>query len=297
MKQDLHDTKLWTAIVTPFQSSGEIHWQDLQKLLEMQASANNGVVLLGSTGEGLALSLPEKRKVVEFAVGLKLDIPLLVGVGGFDLPATKEWLQFCETQNIDGYLLVSPLYAKPGPNGQCAWFQALLDSVSKPCMLYNVPSRTGSALSPTVLEKLKGHKNLWALKEASGSLADFQAFRKANPEIALFSGEDSLMPFLASLGARGLVSVASNVWPRETAKYVEKSLAGDHGSLFPLWGEASASLFLAANPIPVKALLHELNLIECDFVRPPLCRSDFTKLPLVREQSQKIHSWWEKTEG
>lgn len=294
MTNNIRSTSLWTAIVTPFTEKGEIDWAGFERLLRLQAEAGNGVVILGSTGEGLALSLEEKKKIVQKSLSYGLKTPVIAGVGGFDLNSVKEWLSFCEGTELDGYLMVCPLYAKPGAKGQTAWFRALLDSVKKPCMLYNVPSRTGVKLAPSVLSDLAGHPNLWALKEASGSLDDFQAFQKSNGQVNIFSGEDSLMPFLASLGAKGLVSVAGNVWPRETAAYVKASLKGEHSTLFPTWSEASQSLFTAANPIPAKVLLKELNLIESPTVRAPLALEDFNSLSALQSANTNIRKWWEE---
>ena len=294
MPELLYSTRLWTAVVTPFSSDDSIDWTSFERLLRMQAEAGNGIVILGSTGEGLALSPTERKELIERSLSYKLNTPILAGVSGFDLAGVKDYLAFCEGTALDGYLMVCPLYAKPGPKGQTEWFRTLLDAVDKPCMLYNVPSRTGIKLTPSVLSDLASHRNLWALKEASGSLGDFQAFQNANPDVALYSGEDSLMPFLASLGAKGLVSVAGNVWPRETNAYVQASIAGQHESLFPVWTDASRALFTAANPIPAKALLKDLGLIPSDTVRAPLSLTDFNDLESLRISTTKVRQWWEQ---
>ncbi len=113
-------------------------------MLKRQEEAGNGIVVLGSTGEGLALSLKEKKEIVNYTLKQSLQTPIMVGVGGFNLSETLNWLSWCEEQkNISSYLMPTPLYAKPGIKGQIAWFEALMNKVSKPCMLYNVPSRTG----------------------------------------------------------------------------------------------------------------------------------------------------------
>ncbi|MEX2455867.1 MAG: dihydrodipicolinate synthase family protein, partial [Balneolaceae bacterium] len=107
--------KLWTALITPMKSDGSIHFDDLEKVVKRQENAGNGILLIGSTGEGLALSDPEKLAVVEFVSKLNLKVPMMVGVGGFNLEVQKNWIESCNELNIDSFLLVSPLYSKPGP--------------------------------------------------------------------------------------------------------------------------------------------------------------------------------------
>lgn len=282
---------LWTALVTPMFEDGVIDWASLESLLRQQERAGNGVVLLGSTGEGLAIEESEKRTMLERACALNLTTPLMVGVGGFNLSATLQWLEFCERLPLAGYLMVTPLYAKPGVRGQTAWFSRLLDAVKKPCMLYNIPSRAGCALAVSAVKELASHPHFWAIKESSGSLNEFQAYREAAPEVAMYSGEDGLMPFLASAGACGLVSVMANAWPEATREYVKRSLAGEHEGLMPFWAKASASLFATSNPVPVKALLHDKGWIATPCVRPPLCHRDLTTLEGVRLWDRKVQEW------
>lgn len=288
---NLRQTRLWTAIVTPFNADSTISYDEFEKLLRLQEKAGCGVVILGSTGEGLALSDEEKRKLVSFTAGLGLTVPVMVGIGGFDLRRTLSFLQFTEQQRIDGYLLVTPLYAKPGPNGQHAWFRTLLDTVKRPCMLYNVPSRAGCSLSCEAVVALADHPNFWAIKEASGSVEEFVAYSKAAPGVALYSGDDGMVPEFAPHGCKGLVSVASNAWPEAVARYLEKSLAGETESVIPLWPQACKSLFVTSNPVPIKALMKEKQLIACDLVRPPLSRSDLANTSGLRAADRSVESW------
>src|ERR1700733_71961 len=123
-----HKPVVWTALVTPLLENGKIDYPALEGLLHRQKAAGNGVVLCGSTGEGIALSDAEKSQLVSHVCSLGLKIPLLIGVGGFNLDHTKRWLEFCETQPIDGYLMVTPPYSKPGVKGQIAWFRDLMDT-------------------------------------------------------------------------------------------------------------------------------------------------------------------------
>ncbi|MBP9674928.1 MAG: 4-hydroxy-tetrahydrodipicolinate synthase [Bacteriovoracaceae bacterium] len=290
-------TPLWTALVTPFNTNNEIDFSSLEVLLQRQEKAKNGVVLIGSTGEGLALTTQEKKKIVSFATSLNLNIPLMVGVGGFQLEEQLHWLEFCETQKIHAYLLLTPLYAKPGIEGQFHWFKSLMDHVKKPCMLYNVPSRSAIKLHHETLQKLSHHPNLWAVKEASGSLEEFAKYRLDAPHIEIFSGDDGLTPFFASLGAKGLVSVASNAWPLATHRFVECSLKGEHQGLFPLWNEVSSALFASSNPVPVKHLLHEQKLIPTDLLRAPLSSKDLVSRNDLMNVDKKVRSWLKEKFG
>ncbi len=288
----LADTQLWTALITPMQDDGNLDFDGLAKCVQQQQEANNGILLIGSTGEGLALTNIEKQQVVEYVVAMQPTVPIMVGVGGAQLEEQLEWIAFCETQPVDAYLLVTPLYAKPGPKGQIAWFKALLDAVSKPCMLYNVPSRTGVAMHADVLKALAGHRYLWAVKEASGSLDDFQAYRAANPQLAFFSGEDGLMPELAKLGAQGLVSVVSNVWPQATHRYVQQCVEGTLAqSSIDLWKAASAALFMVSNPIPAKALLAHRGWLQSATLRLPLVAEELEDLSELLQADQTVAGW------
>lgn len=283
---------LWTALITPMNQDGSIHFEDLIHLAERQNKAGIGILLAGSTGEGLALSDDEKGKIIDVVTGLNLSVPVMAGVGGFNLPKQKEWISYCNKRRVDAFLLVTPLYAKPGIKGQAAWFRNLLDTADKPCMLYNIPSRTGIKMAPEVLVSLANHKKLWALKEASGSVSDFKTFRKTAPDLPLFSGDDALMPDFAIEGGKGLVSVASNIWPEETQLYVQKCLSGDTESLFPVWADAIRALFSASNPIPAKRLLKEKGVISESAVRLPLSEDDLEKTEQLLEADQQIKQWY-----
>lgn len=284
---------LWTALITPMKESGEVHFEDLEKLIRRQEEAGNGVLLIGSTGEGLALEDEEQKEIIRFAQRLDLHVPVMVGVGGFQIKKQKEWIKYCNDK-VDAFLIVSPLYAKPGPEGQKIWFRELMDIADKPCMIYNIPSRTGVEIPPNVIDELSDHPNFWSIKEASGNLDDFQFFREMVPDIPMFSGDDGLMPFLSVAGASGLVSVASNVWPKETAKFVEFCLSGNTESLFPVWKHAVEMLFSAPNPIPVKVLLYEKGIIESPELRLPLTVSDFQHKKRLRTSDTEIMNWYKK---
>ncbi len=282
---------LWTAVVTPFLEDGTVDYKSLEILLRDQEKAQNGIVILGSTGEALNLEAEEKKEILKFTLNLKLTVPLMAGVGGINLRETKEWIKYLETLSLHAYLLVTPLYAKPGKFGQYEWFKALLDASTRPCMLYNVPGRTAVALNFDTVAMLKDHPRFWAIKEASGSVFDFKRYQECAPNAAMYSGDDSMTPIFASFGAKGLVSVASNVWPNETKEYVRQSLAKILVDS-ELWKECSDSLFIASNPVPVKALLHHLGKIKTNLMRAPLDHRDLKDLKPVVVAHESIQGWY-----
>jgi len=288
----MKDKTLWTALITPMTEDGSVDFKSLEYLIRVQEKVGNGILLIGSTGEGLALSDQEKRDVVEFASSLEPEVPLMAGVGGMNADIQESWIQYCNMLNIDAFLLVTPLYSKPGPVGQAAWFKRLLGASDKPCMIYNIPSRTGIDLTPQVVQSIRSHPNFWSVKEASGSLAFYQLLRRTAPEIPIFSGDDGLLAFFKPAGCAGLVSVAANVWPNETALYVQKCLAGDTESLFPLWNRAVEALFSASNPIPAKLLLHQKGKITSPELRLPLLKEELDDLTELTAIDKQIENWY-----
>ena len=290
----IQDQKLWTAIITPMLSDGAVDYGSFEKLIRRQEAAKNGVLLIGSTGEGLALDEKEKKEIVEFAANLQVETPLMVGVGGMNIARQTEWVRHCNKLDIDAFLLVTPLYSKPGQKGQFQWFKELLDAAENPCMLYNIPSRTGIDLHLKTAELLAGHPNVWSIKEASGSVIRYRQFREAVPSVAIYSGDDSLLPAFKPFGCAGLVSVASNIWPEETNLYVERCLSGDTESLFPLWDRAVKTLFSASNPIPVKKLLHSTGQISTSRLRLPLTDEELEDTAGLEQIDSEIKKWYKE---
>jgi 4-hydroxy-tetrahydrodipicolinate synthase len=272
-------------------ADGKVDYPSLENLLRKQADAGNGIVLLGSTAEALNLSSNDKNDIVRFATKLNLKTSMILGIGGHQLDDQINWMKFGEEHPFDGYLLVTPLYAKPGPVGQTKWFESLMNTSTRPCMLYNVPGRSAVAMAPEVLKNLAGHKNLWSLKEASGSIEKYSQFRQAAPTLTIYSGDDALLPFFVPMGCAGVVSVAANVWPLETRRYAELALAQKFEKVFPLWEKASNSMFLASNPLPVKALLHHKGWIKTATMQAPLHHDDFKQVGVVAEMDQQVQKW------
>lgn len=292
MSKNLNEYPLWTAIVTPMNEDSSVDYTSFEKILREQEAAKNAVVILGSTGEALNLSKDECKKILEFGLGLKLKVPVMTGIGGFQQKETLEYVKYLNTLNLDAYLVVTPLYAKPGEFGQTEWFKAILDIANKPCMLYNVPGRTAVKMNFKAVENLKDHKNFWAIKEASGSPEDFARYAKAAPKARMYSGDDGLLVDFKPHGCVGLVSVASNSWPTETHAYVINTLEGKLTTTeADMWKKACDTLFIAANPVPVKNLMHAQGKIKTKVLRAPLDHRDLADNSPVLEADKNIKNW------
>lgn len=295
---NLNETILWTAVITPLDREGRVDVHSLETLLHQQESARNGILVLGSTGEALNLDAAERNQILDFTQSLGLRVPIMVGVGGIHMEDTLAWVRSLESRPVHAYLLVTPLYAKPGRHGQTAWFQQLLDASTRPCMIYNIPSRTGKALEHETVKDLQSHPRFWAIKEASGSEQEFSKYRAEAPRALLMSGDDALTPAFGRLGANGLVSVASNVWPeaaqRITRLSIEKKLSAEDETM---WKECSNALFLASNPVPVKRLMAELGIIATAETRLPLSARDLESAERLLEAHRRVTAWYERNRG
>ena len=288
--RDLNQTTLWTALVTPMTESGDVCYPSFEKLIRNQEAAGNGLLVLGSTGEALNLNRSTKEKIVDFAVSLNPNVPVMVGIGGHDLEGQVSWVNFLNSKKIDALLMVTPHYAKPGAMGQYEWFKTLMDTSQNPVMLYNVPGRSAAPLNLKTIELLKDHPRFWAIKEASGSVEDFKNYLKTSGK-PVFCGDDGLMSAFANAGSSGLVSVASNPWPLETAQYVKTCLQRN----FPhaaLWERIGSSLFVASNPVPAKWLLKQKNVIQSDQVKCPLSKKDMNNTAEVLFCDEQAAKWY-----
>jgi 4-hydroxy-tetrahydrodipicolinate synthase len=292
--KNITQCSLWTAIVTPFHPDGSVDYSSLRNIAQQQASVGNGILLLGSTGEGLALTRDEQLSIVHFICDLSLDTYLMVAVGGANLAEQLTWVEQCNDLAVDAYLLATPIYAKPGPVGQTQWFTELLNASKLPCMLYNVPSRSGVEIPVATLKNIQNHPNCWAMKEASGDINQFLAYRQHCPEIDLYSGEDAMLPHLVPAGVKGLVSVCANAWPEATHYYVKHCLSNDSSKEFndfPLWQSAVDALFSVANPIPVKILMNQQGVISHNTLRAPLTHLELLDNSDIEIFDKKITQW------
>lgn len=262
---------VFTATVTPF-AQREVDYGAFAKLIEWQIESGvDGIVPCATTGESATLTEKEHIEVVEFVLKQVAGrVKVIAGTGSNDTRAAVELTTHAEKAGADAALIISPYYNKPTPEGMYQHYLRISESASLPLILYNVPSRTGSNLPAEVVERLMERENVVAIKEASGNLAQVSRLA-AHPSFALLSGDDSLTLPILSLGGKGVISVASNIVPKEMCDLVHAHLSGNHGSalavhrkLFPLF----RVLFIETNPIPVKTALAAMGKIREEFRLP-----------------------------
>jgi 4-hydroxy-tetrahydrodipicolinate synthase len=290
---NLANYSLWTAVVTPLLENSAVDFESLTRIIQEQDAAANGLLILGSTAEALNLNLETRKTIIEHVVKMKPTAPIMVGIGGNLLDEQKEWMTYLQGLNVHAYLLVTPHYAKPGPKGQFEWFKALMDHSTRPCMLYNVPGRTAIPMATEAVSRLNGHRNFWAIKEASGSVEKFKEYLAAAGGKQVFCGDDALMPDFANAGSAGLISVASNAWPRETHLYVEQCLKKTFDAK-ELWTKAANSLFVCSNPVPVKRLMFERGVIRSAKMMAPLSAEDMVSAGPVLTAHDAVTTWFKK---
>lgn len=275
-----------TALVTPFARDGSVDYGALRALVEEQTAAGvDGICSVGTSGESPTLTHEEHHrmieKTIEFAAG-KCTI-----VAGTGANSTAEALSLTRAAiacgGADACLQVTPYYNKPNPEGLYRHFMSVAD-LGLPVILYNVPGRTGREIPLSVIKRLAAHPNVVAIKEAAGSVDRVSAVRDAAPGLTVLSGDDSLALPMIAVGAAGVISVASNVIPREMGDMVRKALAGDfvgaraiHERYYRLFRD----LFIDVNPVMVKEALAAMGRCERVF-RLPLCETDDAKLAQLK---------------
>jgi len=266
----------FTALVTPFRNGG-IDLPALEKLIESQiAGGISGVVAVGTTGESPTLTHHEREEVIRATARVaKGRCTVLAGTGSYSTRDAIEAIQAAEKMGVDGALVVAPYYNKPSQEGLFRHFKAIAESSSLPILLYNIPGRCGVDIAAdTVVRLSHSCKNIVSIKEASGSVERVSELRSKLPDqFTILSGDDSLtLPFM-SVGAVGVVSVASNLLPAEVSALVRCFQSGDvkgaqnlHRRLFPLLKD----LFIEPNPVPIKTALGWRGMMSGE-VRLPLC--------------------------
>lgn len=246
-----------TALITPFTEDG-VDFPSLDRLLDDQvANGVNAVVILGTTGEPATMTLDEKKSVIEFAVKkLKGRIPVIVGTGANSTKAAVEMSVLAEKMGADAVLVVTPYYNKATQQGVIAHYTAIADAVNVPIICYNVPGRTGVNMLPATFAKLAEHRNIAAVKEASGNMEQIEeCLRLVKGKADVYSGDDGITVPVMAMGGRGVISVVSNVAPKFTSDMTAAALAGDlkkaaemQLKMLPL----VRAMFSEVNPIPVK---------------------------------------------
>ncbi len=272
-----------TALVTPFTPDGAVDYEAYARMVDRQVA--NGVhflVPLATTGETPTLSAGEKTAIYQLVKEHAKGLPLMPGVGVNSLPDTLANIRLLEPLGADALLVVVPYYNKPTQQGQYEYFKAVAAETSLPIIIYNVPGRTGANMLPdTVIRLANDVPNIRGIKEASGNYDQVSEIIRRAPEgFTVLSGDDDMTLAFMATGAHGVISVASNIAPKEVTQMVEAMQRGDlagaralHHRLFPLF----KACFVESNPIPAKAALEQLGVIGGTVRLPLATASDATK--------------------
>ena len=261
-----------TALITPFKN-GEVDYEAFAALVDRQVEAGiDFLVPLGTTGETPCLEDEERIKVLQVAKEHSQGRPIVVGGGTNSLQHTIRSMQMLEPYGVDAFLIVVPYYNKPTQEGQYQYFKAVAEATQKPIVLYNVPGRTGVNMTAETCLRLAQIPNIVAIKEASGNREQIEAILAGAPEgFQVLSGNDDDTLWMMKQGGAGIISVASNVAPAHLAQFTGAIRQGDlekaealNEQLTPLFNNC----FVESNPIPAKAAMHAMGLIENELRLP-----------------------------
>lgn len=263
-----------TALVTPLTEQG-IDYPQLGRLIDWQIDEGiDALVICGTTGEGSTLTDQEHRSAIAYAVERAAGrVPVIAGTGSNDTAYAIELTRFACEAGADACLVVTPYYNKATQNGLVAMYNAIADASTKPLILYNVPSRTGVGIQPATYRKLAEHPNIAAIKEANGNISAIVETRAlVGDQLDIYSGNDDEIVPILSMGGLGVISVLSNLLPKETSQICHKFFAGDVAGAAQMQCQylpLIRALFSEVNPIPVKAAMAAMGFCE-DYLRLPL---------------------------
>ena len=282
-----------TAIITPLNEAG-VDYEQFSRLIDWQiAEGIDAIVAVGTTGEGSTLTDEEHKEAIRFCVERVAGrVPVIAGTGSNDVAYAIQLTEYACEVGADAMLLVTPYYNKATQKGMIESFRAIADASTKPCILYNVPSRTGCNLTPASCAVLAEHPNIVAIKEACGNISQIAELAAlVGDKMDIYSGNDDQIVPILSLGGKGVISVLSNLMPAETSKMCKLFFDGELAAarklqldLLPLIN----SLFSEVNPIPVKAAMAAMGFCD-NYVRLPLTTMDPDKeavmLSYMKEQN------------
>lgn len=274
--KELLFTGAGTALITPFDSQGNILWEELEQLVEFQIDNGiDAIIACGTTGEAATMTAEEHLETIRFIIEkVKGRVPVIAGTGSNDTRFCVELSLEAKKLGADGLLLVTPYYNKTSQKGLEESFSFIANSVKMPCVLYNVPSRTGCNIKPDTYFALSKSPYIVAVKEANGDTASVaRTLALCGEDLAIYSGEDNqTLPILA-LGGKGVISVFSNALPRQMHELSASVLAGDLDTARKMNAEyidLMDGFFMDVNPIPIKEALFQMGKISTNFCRMPL---------------------------
>lgn len=285
---------LGIALITPFNEDGSVDYASLERLIRYQL--DNGAdffCILATTGETPCLTTIEKQKIKELVVEtVGGKVPILMGHGGNNTAAVVEELKMADLKGISGILSVCPYYNKPTQQGLYLHFKAIAEATSLPVVLYNVPGRTGvNMAAETTVRLARDCKNIVAIKEASGSLEQVDEIIKNKPaDFDVISGDDALTFPMISCGAVGVISVIGNALPKEFSRMIRLEFNGEYNAAREIhhrFTDLFSLLFVDGNPAGVKAMLHEMGMIE-NVLRLPLVPTRISTLKKLSDIMKEL---------
>lgn len=276
------------AIITPFTEDG-VDFKKFEELLEWHVKeSTDAIVVCGTTGEASTMSTDERKAAIKFTVEvIKGRIPVIAGTGTNNTKASVEMSKWADGIGVDGLLVITPYYNKTTQRGCVAHFKAIAEEVTKPIIIYNVPSRTGLNLLPETLYELTNVPNISGVKEASSDIVQISTIAQlCGDKIDIYSGNDDQIVPILSIGGKGVISVVANILPKDTHDMVAKYFEGDikgaaelQLKMLPL----VKSLFIETNPIPVKEAMNLMGM-NVGPLRLPLVNMAPKNLEILRNQ-------------
>ncbi|MCD1598468.1 MULTISPECIES: 4-hydroxy-tetrahydrodipicolinate synthase [Rheinheimera] len=266
----------WVALITPMVDQGTVDYDSLKRLVDFHlVNGTQGLVIMGTTGEAATISFAEQMQVIS-AVCKQVQgrIAVIAGNGANATAEAVERTKALSALPIDGFLTVTPFYNKPMQKGMVLHFNAVAAATDKPVLLYNVPGRTGVDLLPETVAELAKTSNIVGIKEATGSMTRLTELQQLCPAgFMLLSGDDASAAEFMLKGGHGVISVTTNVAPKQMTLLCQAACNGDAAGAEAIDKTLQAlhhDLFIEANPIPAKWALHRMGLIKSDQVRLPL---------------------------
>lgn len=281
------------ALITPMNDDGSVNYEKLRELLEFHvANKTDAIIICGTTGEASTLSDEEHLECIRFACEvINKRIPVIAGTGSNCTQSAIELSKEAEKSGVDGLLLVTPYYNKATQNGLKAHYKAIAKEVNVPIILYNVPSRTGTRLAPqTVVDLCHEVPNIVGVKDATGDISEVaELMSLAKGTVDVYSGNDDQIVPVLSLGGKGVISVLSNILPKETHDMVASYLDGDVVKSCEMqlkYFDLVKALFCEVNPIPVKKALNLMGM-EVGSLRLPLTEMEDANAKRLEEEMRK----------
>lgn len=281
------------AIITPMNEDGSINFDKLGELIEFNIENHtDAIIICGTTGESATMTDKEHQDCITYAIKKAAGrVPVIAGTGSNDTKYAVNLSKHAEEQGADALLVVTPYYNKCSQEGLIKHYYAIADAVNIPIIAYNVPSRTGTNIAVSTCVELSKHKNIAAIKEASGDISRVAQIRAAcGDDLDVYSGNDDQIVPILSLGGKGVISVLSNCMPKETHEICQLCFENkfDEASKLALkLLEFTNGLFMDVNPIPVKEALNLMGF-EVGECRLPLCKMPEAKIEKLKAQMQKI---------